>query len=266
MDRRSFIKKAGLAAGGAAATALAAPAIAQTQPKLNWRLTSGFPKTVLFYNPADVLAKAVSEMTDGNFTIQTFQNGEIIAQANIVDAIQQGTVEAAHTCSYYYFGKDPAFAFGTCVPYGLNPRQENALVLLRRRQRIAERVLRQVQHPSAARRQLRNPDGRLVAQRAKDGRRPEGRQVPRRRLRRRGARQARRGPAEHRRPATSTLRWKRARSTPPSGSARTTTRSSASTKSRRTTTTRVGGRARPAATSSSIPPRGRSCRRTIRRS
>src|SRR5262245_33307388 len=103
MDRRKFIKTAGLAAGGAAATALAAPALAQTSPKLNWRLTSGFPKTLLLYNPADTFAKAVSDMTDGNFTIQAFQNGEIVAQANIVDAVQQGTVEMAHTCSYYYF-------------------------------------------------------------------------------------------------------------------------------------------------------------------
>jgi TRAP-type mannitol/chloroaromatic compound transport system substrate-binding protein len=126
MDRRSFIKKAGLAAGGVAVSALAAPAIAQSQPKVMWRQTSGFPKSLAIYNAAEVLANAVSDITDGNFKIQTFQNGEIIAQANIIDALQQGTVEMAHTCSYYYFGKDPTFAFGTAVPFGLNSRQLNA--------------------------------------------------------------------------------------------------------------------------------------------
>ena len=44
MDRRSFIKKAGLMAGGAAATTIAAPAIAQSMPEIKWRLTSAFPK------------------------------------------------------------------------------------------------------------------------------------------------------------------------------------------------------------------------------
>jgi TRAP-type mannitol/chloroaromatic compound transport system substrate-binding protein len=126
MDRRSFIRKAGLAAGGVAASTLAAPALAQSQPQVKWRLTSGFPKTLAIYNAADVFSKVVSDMTDGNWQIQNFQNGEIVAQANIVDAIQQGTVEMAHTASYYYFGKDPTFAFGTTVPFGLNPRQENA--------------------------------------------------------------------------------------------------------------------------------------------
>ena len=32
----------------------------------------------------------------------------------------------AHTCSYYYWGKDPTFALGTAVPFGLNARQMNA--------------------------------------------------------------------------------------------------------------------------------------------
>ena len=31
-----------------------------------------------------------------------------------------------HTSSYYYWGKDPTFAFGTTVPFGLNARMQNA--------------------------------------------------------------------------------------------------------------------------------------------
>ena len=40
--------------------------------------------------------------------------------------MQNGTVEMCHTASYYYFGKDPTFAFGTAVPFGLNSRMQNA--------------------------------------------------------------------------------------------------------------------------------------------
>ena len=40
--------------------------------------------------------------------------------------MQNGTVEMCHTASYYYFGKDPTFAFGTAVPFGLNARMQNA--------------------------------------------------------------------------------------------------------------------------------------------
>ena len=57
MDRRSFIKKAGLIAGGAAATTVAAPAIAQSMPELKWRLTSSFPKSLdTIYGGAEIFA------------------------------------------------------------------------------------------------------------------------------------------------------------------------------------------------------------------
>ena len=80
MDRRSFIKKAGFAgAGAAAATTLAAPAIAQSSPKITWRLTSSFPKSLdTIYGGAEVFAKMVSEATDGNFQIQVFAAGEML--------------------------------------------------------------------------------------------------------------------------------------------------------------------------------------------
>ncbi len=49
-----------------------------------------------------------------------------------------------HTASYYYFGKDPTFAFGTAVPFGLNSRMQNAWMYLRRRHGADERLLQEV--------------------------------------------------------------------------------------------------------------------------
>ncbi|PSJ50292.1 TRAP transporter substrate-binding protein [Pseudaminobacter soli (ex Li et al. 2025)] len=128
MDRRSFIRKAGLTSVGAvAATTLAAPAIAQSNPKITWRLASSFPKSLdTIYGAAEVLAKYLSEATDGNFTIQPFAAGEIVPGLQAADATAAGTVEACHTVAYYYWGKDPTWALGAAVPFSLNARGMNA--------------------------------------------------------------------------------------------------------------------------------------------
>jgi TRAP-type mannitol/chloroaromatic compound transport system substrate-binding protein len=72
------------------------------------------------------MAKQVSEMTDGKFQIQVFAAGEIVPGLQALDAVSNGTVEAAHTVSYYYVGKDPTFAIASAVPFGLNARQQNS--------------------------------------------------------------------------------------------------------------------------------------------
>ena len=67
MKRREFLKSAGV---GAAAVAVAAPAIAQSAPELKWRLTSSFPKSLdTIYGAAEVFSKAVAEATDNKFQI-----------------------------------------------------------------------------------------------------------------------------------------------------------------------------------------------------
>jgi TRAP-type mannitol/chloroaromatic compound transport system substrate-binding protein len=124
MKRRHFLQAAGIAA---AATAVAKPAIAQPTPELRWRLTSSFPKSLdTIYTAAEIFSKAVAEATDNKFQIQVFSAGEIVPAIAAADAVQNGTVEMCHTSSYYYFGKDPTFAFGTAVPFGLNARMQNA--------------------------------------------------------------------------------------------------------------------------------------------
>lgn len=128
MDRRSFIKKGALAGAGAAASAtLAAPAIAQSDPKINWRLTSSFPKSLdTIWGGAEDIAARVAAATDGNFTISSYAAGEIVPGLQAADAVTTGTVEMCHTAAYYYVGKDPTFAVGAAIPFGLNARMTNA--------------------------------------------------------------------------------------------------------------------------------------------
>ncbi|QID17267.1 TRAP transporter substrate-binding protein [Nitrogeniibacter mangrovi] len=124
MERRSFLKKTGV---GIAAGAVAAPAIAQSMPTLNWRLASSFPKSLdTIYGAAEVFANRVSAATGGKFQIRVFAGGEIVPAFSVMDAVKDATVEAGHTASYYFFGKDPTFAFDTAVPFGMNAREFNA--------------------------------------------------------------------------------------------------------------------------------------------
>jgi TRAP-type mannitol/chloroaromatic compound transport system substrate-binding protein len=124
VERRSFLKKA---AASVAATTVAAPAIAQSQPSIQWRLAASWPKSLdTLYGGAELVARRVGEITDGKFTIRAFAAGEIVPALQVLDAVQAGTVELGHTATYYYFGKDPTFALGTSVCFGMNTRQNNA--------------------------------------------------------------------------------------------------------------------------------------------
>jgi TRAP-type mannitol/chloroaromatic compound transport system substrate-binding protein len=128
MNRRKFVQRAGVGGVGAAAL-VAAPAIAQSMPEVKWRLASSFPKSLdTIYGAGEYFAKRVAALTDNKFQIRVFAAGEIVPGLQVVDAVQNETVECGHTASYYYVGKDPTFAFDTAVPFGLNTRQHNAWV------------------------------------------------------------------------------------------------------------------------------------------
>jgi TRAP-type mannitol/chloroaromatic compound transport system substrate-binding protein len=128
MKRRDFIKTAGLGAA-AGATVLAAQAGAQTGvlPTVNWRMAASWPKSLdTIYGAAELIGKRVAAATGGKFNIKVFAAGEIVGGLQVLDAVQNGTVECGHTATYYYFGKDPTFAFSCAIPFGMNARQQNA--------------------------------------------------------------------------------------------------------------------------------------------
>src|SRR5580704_5339633 len=124
MKRRDFLK---ISATGAAVTAIASPAIAQSSPEIKWRMTSSFPKSLdTLYGASEVFAKYVADMTDNKFQIQVFAAGEIVPGLQALDATSNATVEMSHTVSYYYGGKHPNFAINASVPFGLKSRQTNS--------------------------------------------------------------------------------------------------------------------------------------------
>src|SRR3954470_13580116 len=132
MRRRDFLKHAG-AGTVAGAALLAAEARAQQTsglPSIQWRMAASWPKSLdTLFGGADLVARRVGEITDGKFQIRAFAAGEIVPALQVLDAVQAGTVELGHTATYYYFGKDPAFALGTSVCFGMNARQNNAWLL-----------------------------------------------------------------------------------------------------------------------------------------
>ena len=174
-----------------------APAV-HAQAAIRWRLASSFPKALdTIFSAAEVFANQVKAMSGGKFEISVHAAGELMPAFGVVDGVQQGSVEMAHTAPYYFFGKDECFA--PRLRHSLRPEQppDDCLDVRGQRLEADARVLRQVQHDQLPRRQHRRPDGRLVSQGNQVAQGRQGHEDAHRRLRRQGARAHRRRAAEH---------------------------------------------------------------------
>ena len=123
MQRRKLLQHTGLAGILAAGVT---PAV-HAQASVRWRLASSFPKSLdTIFGAADVFARQVKALSGGRFEVSVHAAGELMPAFGVVDGVQQGSIEMAHTAPYYFFGKDETFALGCAIPFGLNSRQMTA--------------------------------------------------------------------------------------------------------------------------------------------
>ena len=128
ITRRKFLTTATKTTAVGGLGVISAPAIAQSSdPIIRWRLVSSFPKNIeTLYGCAEVMSKTLAAATDNKFQIQVFAAGEVVPGLQAFDAVANNTVQICHSASYYYTGKDTAFAFGAHAPFMLNTRQQTA--------------------------------------------------------------------------------------------------------------------------------------------
>ena len=131
MKRRHLVRYSAGAAGTAALAACTpTPSDSGTSvalPQVKWRMIASWTQALdVLYGGAQRICDRVAELTSGRFTIKLFAAGEIVPALQVMDGVQSGAAECGHTASYYYTGKNPALAFGTAIPFGLNAQQQNA--------------------------------------------------------------------------------------------------------------------------------------------
>jgi len=115
MDRRSFLRTTAI--GGAAATTLATPAIAQGSRTLS--MVTSWPRGfAVLDDAATYFNEAVDAMSGGSLIIEKKAPGELVGAFEVFDAVTAGQADMYHSADYYFIGQHPGFAYFCAVPFG----------------------------------------------------------------------------------------------------------------------------------------------------
>lgn len=123
LSRRRFLATSGVAAGAAAATTLAAPAVLAQAPILV-RMQSSWPSSDVFQEMAAEYVQRVEAMSGGRLKIDLLPAGAVVGAFAVMDACHDGVIDAAHSVPVYWYGKNKAASlFGTGPVFGADATQ-----------------------------------------------------------------------------------------------------------------------------------------------
>lgn len=132
MNRRDFLKTAGMGVAASALAACASPAPAgpidtTDLPELDWQMATSWSTGLdVLFGTTQRFADRVAALTSGKFKITPRAGGELAKATEVLDVVSSGAVPIGHTSAYYYIGKSWVMAFGTSLPFGLTAAQQNA--------------------------------------------------------------------------------------------------------------------------------------------
>lgn len=115
-----------IAAMAVMVTGITSPALAKDK-KVKWKLAMTWSSTLTpLSTTPQKLAKMVSDITDGNFTIRIEGSEKHKAPLGILDMVKGGQYQMGHSASYYWKGKDATTCLFTTAPFGMNIAEQNA--------------------------------------------------------------------------------------------------------------------------------------------
>jgi TRAP-type mannitol/chloroaromatic compound transport system substrate-binding protein len=135
MDRRRFVKAAGLAgvAGVAGACGKQSPGAADcltgsngAEQRFEWKMVTSWPRDFpALGTGASRLAENIGKLSNGRLTIKVYGANELVPPFEVFDAVERGTVEMGHAASYYWKGKIPSSQIFAGVPFGMTAQELN---------------------------------------------------------------------------------------------------------------------------------------------
>lgn len=120
--RRRFLK-GGVAVAGAATAAVAMPNVSRAQT-VTLKMQGSWGAKDIFSDMARQYVERVEKMSGGRLKIDYLPAGAVVKAFQVQDACHDGVLDAAHTVTAYWYGKDKAASlFGTGPVFGANASQ-----------------------------------------------------------------------------------------------------------------------------------------------
>ena len=118
LSRRSFLRTGALAGGAATGSMLAAPAVLAQAP-IVMKMQTSWPASDIWMDFAREYVDRVEAMSGGRLKIDLLPAGAVVAAFQVLDAVNDGLIDASHSVSAYWYGKNRAASlFGTGPVFG----------------------------------------------------------------------------------------------------------------------------------------------------